>query len=474
MLSLDRFDQNQWLNDAIINVYIYILARRYEFCFLNSHLLHFKSPDRKAEYGDVLESDLVLMPIHKCSHWYLLVMYKLSDTGYTIQEDRVVCFFDSLESPSRSYENIFTFWMQYLKNIGYRGEVYQRNVKIPQQSNNADCGVFHLAFADNIAQDRQKFFDVIENGTGLDWTIDAPKWRKLVKFEFTSANENSAVVPEKIIYVERSDDFDVAETARPTAHDSTMARTCPLPPPLRPSPSSWPADTELSVSLTPPPSQPTYQDAIGRLGQNVEMGNAGTDAGRDGNDEKMIDGSSLVACPLEAAFSSTHPSLAVSTPSQSSGHPPVSELTTGQIPETTDLPLPPAFIDTISSIFFTAFSVLPQYHINKLQNVDCQILAEEVQKALTLVSQQDGAVSLDNIRQAHLNGLQCPFPLWKRHSQNQSLKVPSDDIPPSLLPAPPFAAESLKTFQDLNNFAQGLGILGSILASAQLQEFLRM
>ncbi|KAI7910044.1 hypothetical protein M0657_011553 [Pyricularia oryzae] len=37
-----------------------------------------------------------------------------------------------------------------------------------------------------------------------------------------------------------------------------------------------------------------------------------------------------------------------------------------------------------------------------------------------------------------------------------------------------FAAESLKTFQDLNNFAQGLGILGSILASAQLQEFLRM
>ncbi|KAI6480303.1 hypothetical protein MCOR11_011668, partial [Pyricularia oryzae] len=401
-------------------------------------------------------------------------MYKLSGTGYTIQEDRVVCFLDSLESPSRSYEDTFTLWMQYLKDMGYRGEVHQRNVKIPQQSNNADCGVFHLAFADNIAQDRQKFFDVIENGTGLDWTIDALKWRELVKFELTSANENSAVVAEKIIYVESDDDFDVAETARPTVHDSTMARTCPLPPPLRPSPSSWPADTESSVSLTAPPSQPTYQDAIGRLGQNVEMGNAGTDAGRDSNDEKMIDGSTLVACPLEAAFSSIHPSLAVSTPSQSSGHPPVSELTTGQIPETTDLPLPPAFIDTIPSILFTAFSVLPQHHINKLQNVDCQILAEEVQKALTLVSQQDGAVSLDNTRQAHLNGLQCPFPLWKRPSQNQSLKVPSDDIPPSLLPALPFAAESLKTFQDLNNFAQGLGILGSILASAQLQEFLRM
>lgn len=75
-------------------------------------------------------------------------------------------------------------------------------------------------------------------------------------------------------------------------------------------------------------------------------------------------------------------------------HPPVSERTTGQIPETIDLPLPPAFIDAIPSILVTAFSVLPQHHIDQLQNVDCQILAEEVQKALTRVSQQDGAGSL--------------------------------------------------------------------------------
>lgn len=172
-------------------------------------------------------------------------------------------------------------------------------------------------------------------------------------------------------------------------------------------------------------------------------------------------------------------------------HPPISELTTGQIPETTDLPLPPAFIDTIPSILFTAFSVLPQHHINKLQNVDCQILAEEVQKALNRVSQQDGAGSsllrLPGLRQlsalggawsAHgysppgqtpflppIGHLLSPpsqlgqhspsppqwatilgttsneggkrkldkksteisqFPLWKRPSQNQSLKVPSD------------------------------------------------
>ncbi|KAI6329604.1 hypothetical protein MCOR28_011798, partial [Pyricularia oryzae] len=220
------------------------------------------SPDRKAEYGDPLESDLVLMPIHKCSHWYLLVMYKLSGTGYTIQEDRVVCFLDSLESPSRSYEDTFTLWMQYLKDMGYRGEVHQRNVKIPQQSNNADCGVFHLAFAYQIVEDRQKFIDAVENRAGLDWTVDAPKWRELVRLELTSANDKSAVVntaAEKIINVEsdddtcvevvsvchaltssmdrdpatghdvtahaRRDDFDVAKIACPTAHDSYMTQT---------------------------------------------------------------------------------------------------------------------------------------------------------------------------------------------------------------------------------------------------------
>ncbi|TLD03325.1 uncharacterized protein PgNI_12339 [Pyricularia grisea] len=351
MLSLDRLDQNKWLNDAIINAYIHILARRYEFCFLNSHLLQSRSSDRKAEYGDPLESDLVLMPIHMCSHWYLLVMYKLSGTGYT------VCFLDSLKSPSRSYEHTFTLWTQYLKDIGYRGEVHQRNVKIPQQSNNADCGVFHLAFAYQIVEDRQKFIDAVENGAGVDWTIDALKWRELVRLELTSANDNSAVIntaAEKIINVEsdddtcvevvsvchaltssmdrdpatghdvtahaRRDDFDIAKIACPTAHNSIIARTLsPSPPHLRPSLSSWPADTESSISLTLPPSQPTYKSAIGRFGQSVEMGDAGTDADRDANDEKMLDGSTLVARPLEAAFSSFHPSvIAVSTSSQSS------------------------------------------------------------------------------------------------------------------------------------------------------------
>lgn len=36
-----------------------------------------------------------------------------------------------------------------------------------------------------------------------------------------------------------------------------------------------------------------------------------------------------------------------------------------------------------------------------------------------------------------------------------------------------FAAKALKTIQELDNFAQGLGILRSMLASTQLREFLR-
>ncbi|QBZ53504.1 hypothetical protein PoMZ_09188 [Pyricularia oryzae] len=43
------------------------------------------------------------------------------------------------------------------------------------------------------------------------------------------------------------------------------------------------------------------------------MGNAGTDAGRDNNDEKIINGLIFVICPLEAAFSFIHPNLTVFT-----------------------------------------------------------------------------------------------------------------------------------------------------------------
>lgn len=361
MLSLHLLDKNKWLNDAIINAILHILARRHGFCFFNSHFLQSGSSgsgNRKAEYGDPLESDLVLMPIHECFHWYLLVIYKLSGIGHTIQKDRAVCFLNSLVAPSRSYERNFTLWTQYFKNIGCPGTVHQRNIKIPQQSNNTDCGVFHLAFAYQIVQDRQKFVDAVENGTGLHWKIDAPKWRELIRVQLTSTNNTSAVVntaAENIVYMEsdddtcvevvsvchavtssverdpatghdvtahtRRDDFNVAKTVYLTTHDSIIARTLnPSPPSLRPSLSSWPADSKSSVSLTLPPSQPTYQDAIGRFGQSVEIGDAGTDADRDGNDEKMLDGSTLVAPPLEAAFASFNPSfVAVSTPSQSSG-----------------------------------------------------------------------------------------------------------------------------------------------------------
>uniref|UniRef100_L7JDT8 Ubiquitin-like protease family profile domain-containing protein n=1 Tax=Pyricularia oryzae (strain P131) TaxID=1143193 RepID=L7JDT8_PYRO1 len=194
MLSLDRLDQNKWLNDAIINAYIHILARRYEFCFLNSHFLQsVPTLSCKAEYGDPLESDFVLMPIYENHHWYLLVMYK-SDTGDTAQ-NRIVCFLNSLESHPLSSDTSAR-WIQYLNNLGYQGLVRQRQVKVPQQSNSVDCGVFGLAFAYQIVENLQQFIDSVESGASLGWTIDASKWRRRLRRELELAYGLDSAAPD--------------------------------------------------------------------------------------------------------------------------------------------------------------------------------------------------------------------------------------------------------------------------------------
>ncbi|KAI6292263.1 hypothetical protein MCOR34_010032 [Pyricularia oryzae] len=102
---------------------------------------------RKAEYGDPLQSDLVLIPIYENDHWYLLVMYK-SDIGDRAQKDRVLNF--------------------------------------------VDCGVFSIAFAYQIAENRQRFVNAVESGTGLDWTIDAPKWRIYIRSELEPTYDDSS------------------------------------------------------------------------------------------------------------------------------------------------------------------------------------------------------------------------------------------------------------------------------------------
>ncbi|KAI7909879.1 hypothetical protein M9X92_011401 [Pyricularia oryzae] len=146
---------------------------------------------RKAEYGDPLQSDLVLIPIYENDHWYLLVMYK-SDIGDRAQKDRVVCFLDPLESTSRSYERTFTYWTWYLSDLGYQGAVHRKQITFPQQLNFVDCGVFSIAFAYQIAENRQRFVNAVESGTGLDWTIDAPKWRIYIRSELEPTYDDSS------------------------------------------------------------------------------------------------------------------------------------------------------------------------------------------------------------------------------------------------------------------------------------------
>ncbi|KAK4182312.1 hypothetical protein QBC35DRAFT_342878, partial [Podospora australis] len=187
--SLDRLDEGSWLNDAIINAYMHILAERHnEICFLNSHLFgqHRLQDSWKAETGHPLDSDLVLTPINEADHWYLLVMYQRA-----AQNGRVVCFLDSLGSSSASHNRAFTRWTEYLSAHGISG-VSRKYITVPKQVNGDDCGVYLLGFVGLILEGFRDFIKAVEDNAELGWTINAAKLRRSIRSILAEANGPAA------------------------------------------------------------------------------------------------------------------------------------------------------------------------------------------------------------------------------------------------------------------------------------------
>ncbi|TLS20773.1 uncharacterized protein PpBr36_11046 [Pyricularia pennisetigena] len=206
--SMARLKPGQQLNDAIVNAYMLILAQRHGTCFVNSHFLnrHLTSV-WKAEHGDPLDTDLALMPVEENYHWYLLAMYKRPpSTKASAQDDRVICFLDSLPS-SRSYDSAFTQWEKHLKSLGNCGYIHRKSVKVPRQDNRVDCGVFNLAFAQKILENPQQFADAVEKGTALDWEINADIFRESIRATLISANNGSTPLVPPTETVEGDDLF---------------------------------------------------------------------------------------------------------------------------------------------------------------------------------------------------------------------------------------------------------------------------
>lgn len=169
-------DERTWLNDKDINGYMGWLTKEHNICFLNSHFLNQYEPDKhkwKSENGDPLKSDLVLMPINDNHHWYLMVMYRRSGALAC----RTVSFLDSLEGTA-SHDKTYQRWLAYLEAFGWKKDSVELNqIKVPQQTNGCDCGVYVLAFAENIAKNPSEF---AAGPSCFDWRFNAAEFRRTI------------------------------------------------------------------------------------------------------------------------------------------------------------------------------------------------------------------------------------------------------------------------------------------------------
>ncbi|TLS25959.1 hypothetical protein PpBr36_06820 [Pyricularia pennisetigena] len=227
--SAPLLDQGTRLNDVVVNEYMHHIAEHYECCFANSFFLKGYKPEEqwKAEVGDPLKSDLVLMPVHdkNSEHWYLLAMYKFGNS-------LIVCFLDSLgPSPSREkmHEDTFASWVKYLFACGNKAPVKKKHVQVPHQTNAFDCGVYVLAFAQKITKYAKTFALGDDN---LDWHVDTLEFRKIIASTLesirTTTNKSAASNQRTII----SSETDIPQQPLLQGVDYTEPTTSPSQPSL--------------------------------------------------------------------------------------------------------------------------------------------------------------------------------------------------------------------------------------------------
>lgn len=212
-------DEHTRLNDKEVNGYIGPLARQEGFCFLNSHFLNQYEPDVqkwRGEHGDPFNSNIVLMPVHipDIDHWILLAMYKPFST--LTDSERIVCILDSLNCKAL-HDKTYDSWLRYLRACGFKGQVEQRQITVPQQTNDSDCGVYVLAFAKQIAEQAIVF---AKHGD-LNWAVKPLEFRRTLAAATIASERVDSKIAAANKATENEDDIIIID-ASDTLHEPTI------------------------------------------------------------------------------------------------------------------------------------------------------------------------------------------------------------------------------------------------------------
>lgn len=210
---VSRTNTNGWANDETINYYMSSLIKR------SSHVGHrigwantlwFKegtyinradfSSDRNIQGNLLRQANLILIPFNYSNHWYLVAIYKKSDTEFTIYG------VDSLNYTA-DHANLFSTSKAFLSKLYPNVDlsITTQSLKIPKQNNLIDCGYVLCAVANLLATASQGLNKLISFGNFFDKSCNYSSARVHVMqslLEYATdeiAEMEKAKLPKKVI-----------------------------------------------------------------------------------------------------------------------------------------------------------------------------------------------------------------------------------------------------------------------------------
>jgi len=159
--DMNTLHGNNWLNDAIINFYLQMIAERSNqeglkvyatSTFFYPKMMSSGQPALKrwTKGVDIFEQDLILIPVYLGMHWCLAVVDFRKPGVY---------YYDSMGGNNMECLNTLLKYLQdeYKDKKGGDLDMWRFESKImkniPQQMNGSDCGMFTCKFAEYISRD---------------------------------------------------------------------------------------------------------------------------------------------------------------------------------------------------------------------------------------------------------------------------------------------------------------------------------
>lgn len=148
-IDLKTLQPREWLNDNIINRYMVLISEQYfsRFVAISSFLPQsLSNANRKPIKIPDIRNKVGLMPLNAGAHWSLVLI---------MVNQKTIMLLDSMRSVTKYSKQVLDYLVKlrlYLEEQQYGSFQVKLHLKVRQQTNSDDCGVFVCAYARSLAE----------------------------------------------------------------------------------------------------------------------------------------------------------------------------------------------------------------------------------------------------------------------------------------------------------------------------------